>query len=546
VGYLLDIVLALGVLALSEAGIALDLRAPWAVIALCAVPHALGWLAHKSLERGRFRSGQALVRVHGVCAPLLLLAALVAFGWKESIERWTGTEISFVAWPQFSFLAVLAPLVVYEALAIDSRSRLVAATGAARRAWRAFQMRMFLSAAIPITVYIAIAALIGESEYVRVHIEEVQLYNVLFASALLVLLALFLPTLLRNTWETEPIAGGAQRELLHAVAARAGFRSRALLVWKTGNQMANAAIVGLSARSRVVLFSDSLLAELDMPELAAVFAHEIGHAFRHHVPIFIVWVAAFFFGADLLASWLFPHSAWLSAGLVLAIMTVWYFAFGFMSRRFELDADLYSLELLGNPDALIGALERVGGRLRDVASWRHFSTSERVRFLSRAWLDPKVARALRSNLRAWTIAGALLFLLTAGLQVLALVKEYPREIVAADLRLGNYASAVRHAAGRELETDAAALVARAGEIGRDGVDGDAIERKARSALHARDGDAALAWLELGAMRGRRDLAEVRDALKSKRQGDVASVRDALSEDLWQRWRDDLEPNPPVQ
>jgi len=379
-----------------------------------------------------------------------------------------------------------------------------------------------------------------------VHIEEVELYNALFASALLALLAIFLPTLLRNIWETEPVAGGAQRELLHAVAARAGFRSRALLVWKTGNQMANAAIVGLSARSRVVLFSDSLLAELELPELAAVFAHEIGHAFRHHVPIFIVWVAAFFFGADLLASWLFPHSPWLSAGLVLAIMIAWYFAFGFMSRRFELDADLYSLELLGNPDALIGALERVGGRLRDVASWRHFSTAERVRFLSRAWLDPNAARALRRNLRAWTCAGALLFLITGGLQVRSLVRAFPREIVAADLRLGNYATAMLHAAGRELEPDAAALVGRARTLARDGVDGDAIEREVRSALRARDGDAALAWLELGAMRGRRDLAEVRDALKAKRRGDVASVRDVLSDELWRRWRDDLEPRPPDQ
>jgi Zn-dependent protease with chaperone function len=546
VGYLLDIVLALGVLASSEAGLSLDVRAPWAVLGACAVPHALAWIAHRNLVNGRFRSGQALVRLHAFCAPLLFLAALGVFGWKDSVERWTGTEISFVAWPQFSFLAVLAPFVVYEALAIDARSRLVAATRTARRTWCVFQLRMFLSAAIPITAYIAIAALFGESEYLRVHIEEVELYNAVFASALLALLALFLPSLLRNIWETEPVAGGAQRELLHAVAARAGFRSRALLVWKTGNQMANAAIVGLSAKNRVVLFSDSLLAELDMPELAAVFAHEIGHAFRHHVPIFIVWVAAFFFGADLLASWLFPHSAWLSAGLVLAIMTVWYFAFGFMSRRFELDADLYSLELLGNPEALIHALERVGGRLRDVASWRHFSTSERVRFLSRAWLDPEVARALRRNLLAWTCAGALLFLVTGGLQVRSLVRAFPREIVAADLRLGNYACAMRHAAGRELEAEVTALVARAREIGRDGVDGDAIEHEARSSLRARDGDGALAWLELGAMRGRKDLGEIRDALKAKRQGDIASVRDALSADLWRRWSGDLEARPPDQ
>jgi Zn-dependent protease with chaperone function len=540
VGYLLDIVLALGVLALSEAGVALDVRAPWAVLGACAVPHALAWLTHQSFMRGRFRSGQAVLRVQALSGPILFLAALALFGWRDTVARWTGDELSFLAWPRFPLLAVLAPFVVYEALAIDARSRLIAATRRARRAWRAFQLRMFLSAAVPITAYLAIASLLGESEYLRVHIEEVQLYNAAFASALLALLAFFLPVLLRNTWDTEPIAAGAQRELLHAVAARAGFRSRALLVWKTGNQMANAAIVGVSAKSRVVLFSDSLLSELDLPELAAVFAHEIGHAFRHHVPIFIVWVAAFFFGADLLASWLFPHSSWLSAGLVLAIMIVWYFAFGFMSRRFELDADLYSVELLGNHDALIRALERVGGRLRDVASWRHFSTSERVRFLSNAALDPSIARALRRNLRVWTCAGALCFVITGGLQVRSLVRAFPRENVTADLRLGNYATALRHAA-RELEPDVDALVARARTMPRDGVGGDELEREARSALRVRDADAALAWLELGALRGRKDLAELHDALEAKQQGAVASVREALSDELWARWSDDLGP-----
>src|SRR5262249_6269763 len=160
-------------------------------------------------------------------------------------------------------------------------------------------------------------------------------------------------------------------------------------------------ILGVGPRHRVVLFSDLLLAQLGPRELAAVFAHEIGHAFRRHVRIFVTWAAGFFMAADLVARHLFADSPWVSGGFVVGAMLAWYWAFGFLSRRFELEADLFSLDLLGDPGALIAALERVGGAFRDVASWRHFSTAARVRFIERAATDPAVGDRLRRELRRW-------------------------------------------------------------------------------------------------------------------------------------------------
>jgi Zn-dependent protease with chaperone function len=539
-GYILDIVLAIAALALSETGVATGWRAPLAVALLCCVPHALGFAVRATFVRGRFRAGEQLMRALQFSAPLCTVAALVLFGWQSSVASWIGRDVSLLAWPQLALFLVLAPFVVYEVLAIDARSRVVAA-GRERRAWRGFQLRMFFSGVVPIAAYVAIASLVGWSERLRVRIEEVALYNALFAGALIVLLALFLPALLCNTWETVPIADGPERELLDAVAARARFRSRSLRVWKTGHQMANAAIVGIGPRSRVVLFSDSLLSVLDLRELAAVFAHEIGHAVRHHIPIFVMWVSAFFFGADLLASWLFPDNVWLSGTLIVAVMAVWYFAFGFMSRRFELDADLYSIDLLGDTEALIRALESVGGRLRDVASWRHFSTSERVRFLANVALEPAVAVRLRRNLRRWTCAGALLFLVTGGFEVRALLSARTRQEVQADLRLGDYATAAHRArAAHDLEPDVVALLARTSALARDGVVAADIEREARAALRMRDDHAAEEWLALGGLRGRKDLAEVGAALEKVRTGAIANARDALSEERWNEWRPELE------
>ena len=178
-------------------------------------------------------------------------------------------------------------------------------------------------------------------------------------------------------------------------------------MWRTGNLMANAAIVGVSARSRVVMFSDSLLSILSLRELASVFAHEMGHAVRHHVWIFIAWAMAFFLAADqwthLLAD---AGELWTSLAL-LGTVGLWALSFGWMSRRFELEADLFSLELLGDLEGLVSALERVGPRERDASGWRHFSTAKRVDFLLRAAQDPAWARRFRSRLRGITVAGFL-------------------------------------------------------------------------------------------------------------------------------------------
>jgi len=537
-GYLFDIVLAIGALALSETGTTTGWRAPWGVLLLCALPHLLALGAHRRNLRGKFKSGELLLRAAQLSAPVSYLCALTVFGWQDSVAQWLGRDVSLLAWPELSLLLVLAPFVVYELIAIDARSRALAPAERARRAWQSFQSRMFLSGVVPISAYVVIASLVGLNERVRVSIEEVALYNALFACVLLALLVLFLPALLCSTWETAPIADGAQRELLDSVAARARFRSHSLRVWKTGHQMANAAIVGVSAQSRIVLFSDALLLELDPRELAAVFAHEIGHAVRHHVPIFVMWVTGFFLGADLLASWLFPDNTWLGGGLIVAVMVIWYFAFGFMSRRFELDADLYSVDLLGDASALISALERVGGRLRDVASWRHFSTSERVRFLAESVQAPSIAARLRRNLRLLTLAGAALFLATGGLQVRSLLLARVQQEIQADLRLGDYASAARRASETQrLDPEIAALVGRGATLHADGVDGLRIEGEARASLRDGDMDGALAWLELGRLRGRKDLGELRAALRAKLAGEIADVSDVLSSDVWSSWRD---------
>lgn len=538
-GFLFHIVLALGALGLAEVGLDTGWRAPWGLLLAGGIPHALGAVARRLFVHGRFRASGMVAGLLGKSGPFLFLAALTVFGWEGTIGTWVGHEVSFVNWPEPAMFLVLAPFVVYEMLAIDARSRAFGAA-AELRSWRNFQARMFLSSLLPILAYIGIASAVGFSDELRVRIEEVTLYNALFAGVVLLVLALLLPTMLRNTLETVPLAPGMQRDLLLGVARRAGFKARALLVWRTGHTMANAAIIGIGGRSRVVLFSDSLLMQLDLRELAAVFAHEMGHAFRHHVTIFVMWALGFFLAADLVANWVFSEDPWLAGGLVLALMCLGYVALGFMSRRFELDADLFSLDLLGDHEALIGALEKVGGRFRDVASWRHFSTGRRVVFLRRAALDPAVGRRLRKSLRRWTWAGLALLALSASVQVRGLLRELPQDEIRANLRLGHYAAALERTQGDgDVDPETAALVKRAQGLGLAECGVEALEREAHAALRRKDVEAALEWLELARLRGRSDLALVEEVLRAM-IGDPSADPKAMGEELFGAWSADIE------
>jgi Peptidase family M48 len=281
-----------------------------------------------------------------------------------------------------------------------------------------------------------------------------------------------------------------------------------------------------------VLFSDALLAQLDAHELAAVYAHEIAHARRHHVPIFVAWVLAFFLGGDLLAQALFPGSEWLAAALLLASMGAWFLLFGWLSRRYELEADLFAIALLRDTGAMVSALERVGGSLRDVASWRHFSTARRVEFLERAAREPALARSFQARLRRWSIAGVLLFLVAGALEGRRLVQDYGGDRLRAHLRLGEYAAAQERAAALpELAPELRALVARGSSIGHAPRDAGELEALARAAIARGELQAGVEFLQLGALRGRKELGLVAQALVDRAQ--------ALPPELARAWQAEL-------
>lgn len=520
-GYLAHIVFALVAQGIVEAGFSLHDEHVLGVVALVAAPHALAWIARALFMRGRFKAGALAYRILSASGPLAYLAALAAFGWQATVQRWTGHSSSFLAWPDWSIVLVLAPFVVYELMAIDARSRVTVA-GPEQVRWRLFQVRMFASGLAPLCVYVVIASLIGLSDALRVQIETVGVWSAVFVLVMLAILGVMLPFILRNTWQMEPVPDGPQKDLLLSVADMAQFENPRLFVWKTGNTMANAAIVGVTAKSRVVVFSDSLLAQMGPSELAAVFAHEMGHAFRRHVPIFVVFVLGFVMLGDLLAAHFFADSPVWAGATLIAVMGVWFLSFGFLSRRFELEADLFSLDLLGEVRSLVSALEKVGGRLRDVAGWRHFSTAERVDFLERAQSDPNVGRRLRRDLRRFTYLGIGLFVITGVLQVIRLAGSFSEDQIHADLRLGRYERAHERIEGaHDVDPGLRATVERAYESRAD-ASVTALYKRALTALQRGNVAEMRDWIRLGALRGDDEMIALDELLEARTDALVSS------------------------
>ena len=539
-GHLTSILLAVSTLLGAEV-LPLEGRGhPLWLLALLPLPHLIGLLERRAGVAGRFRLALAARRLGDALPVLGQLVAVGLLGWLVTLEELVGEPVSLLEWPHPALLLGLLPFVLLALLRLDAAAR---GRGQAGRAMRAFQLRMLLTGLGPVALYVLLASLLRPFTDLRVGVELISLHGLAFSAGLLLLLLLALPRFLAAAWDTEPLTDPVQREVLEAVARRAGFRCRELRVWRTGGLMANAAIVGVLPAGRRVLFTDALLASLGPRQLAAVYAHEIGHAKRGHVWLFLAWTLVVFGGLEAALAELEVSQglevALLAGGVGLAL---WLLAFGWLSRRVELDADLYCQELLRDGIGIVSALQAVAGGRHHRSSWRHFSTARRIRFLDQAAADPAVGRRLRGLVRgaAWT--AVVLLVPLVGWQVNSLVRAYPTERVVADLALGRYGAALEGAerlpdwaepptpglerrlelvrkAGLEVLGDRTAAVAATSEL-------------ARARLEAGEAGEALAWLELAGLAGDRPALAAAGWLSGRLEGELEGSSPPPSAGPW--------------
>lgn len=240
------------------------------------------------------------------------------------------------------------------------------------------------------------------------------------------------PAMLRHIWRTSPLEPGPIRERLEASCRQVGLRCREILLWHSDGMMINAAVMGVIAPLRFVLLSDALLASMSVRQIEAAFGHEAGHVRHRHIQHFLVfavvgWVTVagvMEFVARVCVDG--DSTSRLSlAGVegvgIAATVIVWGLGFGWLSRRFERQADMFGAHCVTpppqectvpcsvHPDAhttlegegricatgaavFVSALDRVAvlnGIPLEERSWRHSSIGSRIRFLTSLAGDPR-------------------------------------------------------------------------------------------------------------------------------------------------------------
>lgn len=277
-------------------------------------------------------------------------------------------------------------------------------------------------------------------------LEGSEVLMAIFCGALLGLIFVGQPWLLRMLLALKPLPDDDLRQRLLLLANRLGFRCRNIMVWNTRGTMATALLTGPIPGFRYVILTDHLIANMEPEELEAVFAHEMGHIKHHHMVFYLLFLllslcvltAAGHWLVQILHlegldTWLADRLPWLTldqayvewavvSGFLVALAAYVFLVFGMISRACERQADVFACRMTSWP-VFICVLEKVAwlnGMSRDrpglLASWQHGTIAQRVEFLERLQSQPNLCRRFQQEIRimCWgimLILGTLLLLL---------------------------------------------------------------------------------------------------------------------------------------
>jgi len=151
-----------------------------------------------------------------------------------------------------------------------------------------------------------------------------------------------------------PLQRGGLRDMIATTLKDADVRTRDVMLWPTGGSMVNGAVIGLIPSMRYILLTDELLERLPSGQIRAVVAHEAGHLRHRHLPWTILSLLALIGTIGVVLEWaielMLPTLLEWSGdparmlavseavGVMIALVLT-FLAFGWISRRFELQAD---------------------------------------------------------------------------------------------------------------------------------------------------------------------------------------------------------------
>lgn len=182
------------------------------------------------------------------------------------------------------------------------------------------------------------------------------------------LVFVFTSVMIRYLWDTVPLPDGELRTSLVGMCKQYRVGVRELLLWRTFGGMVNGAVMGLFSWVRYILLTDALLESLSPKQVQAVMAHELAHVRKHHMfwmviiaagsleLLRLIWTTLFHESFELMSNGAIagvlpdpiievmqnPNMAMISG--VIVSMACWFFVFGWVSRRFERQADTFAVQ----------------------------------------------------------------------------------------------------------------------------------------------------------------------------------------------------------
>lgn len=252
-------------------------------------------------------------------------------------------------------------------------------------------------------------------------------YSSFGASSIALLLVFFIlsavcfPWLMAICWSTKGlIQKGLEKELLE-LCSELDFNCSGIRNWTQLSSNVNAAILGIFSFSRFILFSPSLVNNLKKEETKAILCHEIAHQKKKHLLFYPIVISIGFLliysfskvffepTVPLIDLFLFAND-WKSHEhlkllahllLILGLFLCFFrFVFGFISRNFEREADMFIFSTTLSPEYLRNALiqaAKANGESIYTPNWHHYSIHERVEFISSCNEDSKIIQKHKSK-----------------------------------------------------------------------------------------------------------------------------------------------------
>lgn len=202
------------------------------------------------------------------------------------------------------------------------------------------------------------------------------IYAWLLMGGFMIFITMFYSTLIVPLFNKQtPLAEGALRDGIEAFSSKAGFQLDNVFVIDGSKRStkANAYFSGLGAKKRIVLY-DTLINDLEVDELVAVLAHEIGHYKKKHTKKGIVlalgqtgvmlYILSLFIAKPLLSQALGAdihsfHLALISFGILYSpLSTIMGLGMNLFSRKNEYEADRFAADQF-NGAALGSALKKL-------------------------------------------------------------------------------------------------------------------------------------------------------------------------------------------